>query len=61
MVTKVQLLRLNDRELDSLMRQLHISTLKNPLSKEEKIALIQMHGDRADEVLAGAGSSAPVI
>ena len=48
MVTKIQLLRMSERELDALMKQLNISTLRNPLSRDEKIALIQLHGDRAD-------------
>ena len=61
MVTKIQLLRMSDRELDSLMRQLRISTLRNPLSKEEKIALIQMHSERADEILSGAHADAPIM
>lgn len=51
---------MSERELDALMRQLNISTLKNPLSRDEKIALIQLHGDRADEFLSGE-SSAPIM
>ncbi|HIH17968.1 MAG TPA: hypothetical protein HA282_01200 [Nanoarchaeota archaeon] len=60
MVTKIQLLRMSERELDALMKQLNISTLRNPLSRDEKIALIQLHGDRADEFLSGE-SNAPIM
>ena len=57
MVTKIHLLRMSERELDALMKQLNISTLRNPLTREEKIALIQLHGDRADEFLSGESSA----
>ncbi len=57
MVTKIHLLRMSERELDALMKQLNISTLRNPLTREEKIALIQLHGDRADEALSGESSA----
>ena len=48
MVTKKELLQLTDSELDEIIKLLRISVFKDNLTKEERIALIQFEGDKAD-------------